>query len=70
MSVERRGLTGSKLPTRSEENRLNEQRSVTEEPEEVATRLAKSKRVAIPGRLSTLRAKLCQRAKQESKFRF
>ena len=70
MSVERRGLTESMLPTRSEENRLNEQRSTTEEPEEVATRLAKSERVVIPERLSTLRAKLGHTAKQEPKFRF
>ena len=70
MSVERRGLTGSKLPSKGEENRLNEQRSTTEGPEELATRLAKSKRVVIPERLSTLRAKLGQKAKQEPEFRF
>jgi RNA-directed DNA polymerase len=49
---------------------LNEERSTTEEREEMAKRLARSKRVAIPGKLSKLRAKLCRKAKQEPKFRF
>jgi len=68
MPVERRGLTGSVLQTRKE-NRLNAS-STTEEPEEMAKRLARSKRVAIPEKLSELRAKLGQKAKQEPKFRF
>jgi hypothetical protein len=58
MPVERRGLTGSKLQSRRKENRLNEERSTTEEPEELAKRLTRSKRVAIPEKLSNLRAKL------------
>jgi len=68
--VEPRGLAESKLPSKWEENRLNEHRSTTEEPEELAWRLENSKRVAIPEKLSHLRAKLGQKAKQEPKFRF
>jgi RNA-directed DNA polymerase len=69
MPVEPRGLTERMLQTKSEENRLNES-STTEEPEELARRLAQSKRIRLPERLSTLRAKLGQKAKQEPKFRF
>ena len=70
MPVERRGLTVSMLQTRREENRLNGRRSTTEEPEEMVRRLEESKRVKIPERLSSLRAKLGRKAKQEPKFRF
>jgi RNA-directed DNA polymerase len=49
---------------------LSEKSSTTEEPEEMARRLAQSKRVATPEKLSRLRAKLGQKAKQEPKYRF
>lgn len=49
---------------------MNENRSTTEELEEMTRRLEVSKRVKIPGKLSTLRAKLGRKAKQEPKFRF
>jgi RNA-directed DNA polymerase len=49
---------------------LNEERSTTEEPEELAERLNHNRRIAIPEKLATLRAKLGQKAKQEPKFRF
>lgn len=68
MPEEQRGLTVSMLQTRSKENRLNEYRSTTEELGE--NRQPKSKKVAIPEKLSQLRAKLGQKAKQEPKFRF
>jgi RNA-directed DNA polymerase len=55
---------------RRKENRLSNN-STTETPEELVWRLANSKQtIHIPEKLSLLRAKLCQKAKQEPKFRF
>jgi RNA-directed DNA polymerase len=57
-------------PTKQRETRLNENRSITEDVREMLQRLEKSRRVAIPEKLSNLRRKLGQKAKQEPKFRF
>ncbi len=65
MPVEPRGTAISKPPTKEKENRLNENRSTTEEP-----RVGEHRKVAIPAKLSDLRRKLSQKAKQEPQFRF
>jgi RNA-directed DNA polymerase len=55
--------------SKGKENRLNKS-STTEEPEERPTAPELGKRVRIPEKLSQLRQKLSQKAKQEPKFRF
>ena len=70
MLVERRGPTEGELQTRCEENRLDENRSTTEDLEELEGRLGGHRRVVIPEKLSMLRAKLSQKAKQEPGYRF
>ena len=69
MPVEPRDLTGNMFLTIQKENRLNES-STTEDlaAESPTSRLGKG--VKLPGRLSRLRQKLGQKAKQEPKFRF
>ena len=68
MFVERRGFTVSKQQTVREESRLNES-STTGKPEE-KERQRKSRGIKIPEKLTDLRAKLGQKAKQEPQFRF
>jgi retron-type reverse transcriptase len=68
--VERRGIAGSKHRTKQKENRLEGKRSTTEETGEQTAGLKRSRRVAIPEKLSDLRTKLSQKAKQEPRYRF
>jgi RNA-directed DNA polymerase len=69
MRVEPRGTTINMPPTKEKENRLNGS-STTEEMGELIQRLNSSRRIAIPEKLSDLRRKLSQKAKQEPKYRF
>ncbi len=70
MRVERRGLTESEGPTKQKESRLNGERSTTEEEGQPIAGADQSRRVGIPEKLSDLRRKLSQKAKQEPKYRF
>jgi RNA-directed DNA polymerase len=70
MRVEPRGITESRHRPKQKENRLDAERSTTEETGELNGRLKRSRREAIPEKLSDLRTKLSQKAKQEPKFRF
>src|ERR1039458_9086304 len=70
MTVERRGLRRSELQLRGGEDRL-EKTPTTEERKQSAEPLMSSEREAmLPGKLSLLRQKLGQKAKQEPKYRF
>src|SRR6266404_500869 len=64
MRRERRGLAGNKQKVRGKENRLDKPTT-----EELVNRGAQSN-AGMPEKLSLLRQKLHQKAKQEPKFRF
>lgn len=68
MPVERRGLTGSIAAVRRKETRLKE--TSTTEPGLHIEALSKTGGDGLPGKLSLLRQKLSQKAKQEPQFRF
>lgn len=67
--MERRSLTGNTLPPIRKESRLS-MISTTEDPACEAPTERLGKGVAVPEKLSRLRRKLGQKAKQEPKFRF
>jgi RNA-directed DNA polymerase len=69
MSVEQRGLTGNMFLSIRKESRLNE-RSTTEDRQTESPTERLGKGVRLPEKLSGLRQKLGQKAKQEPKFRF
>ena len=67
--MERRGLTGSNAAVRGKENRL-EEIPATEEWELIEALNKQASGDGPPDKLSLLRQKLSQKAKQEPKFRF
>ncbi len=69
MPVERRGLTGNMNLSIRKESRLSESSTTEDRACESPTEQL-GKRVCIPEKLSCLRQKLSQKAKQEPKFRF
>src|SRR5262249_60931667 len=69
MTVERRGLTESIAAVRGKESRLDEN-PITEEWELIEALKEQGSREGLPDKLSLLRQKLSQKAKQEPKFRF
>ena len=69
MGVERRGLTASVFLSIRKESRLNES-STTEDRQAESPTECLGKGVRMPEKLSRLRQKLGQKAKQEPKFRF
>jgi RNA-directed DNA polymerase len=69
MPVERRGLTADTFLSRRKESRLNES-STTEDREARSPIEHLGKGVRVPEKLSRLRQRLGQKAKQEPKFRF
>src|SRR5271166_4122717 len=68
-TAERRGLTGSNAAVRGKENRLDEN-PITEEWELIEALRKQASGDGLPDKLSLLRQKLSQKAKQEPKFRF
>jgi len=67
--VERRGLTGSTAAVRGKESRLDEN-PITEEWEHIEALKKQASGEGLSDKLSLLRQKLSQKAKQEPKFRF
>jgi len=70
MPVERRGQTGDTFLSRSEEIRLNESSTTEEGKPPKSPSRREGRRVRLPEKVSRLRQKLGQKAKQEPGFRF
>lgn len=70
MPVERRGFTVDVFLSKEKETRLSYKSTTTESWDAEYAYLANGNRRRLPGKLSTLRQKLYQKAKQEPKFRF